>query len=433
MKMIVCDTESNMCMVHRCEKCPGKEALLEFLQEEIDMDDDEELYVEQWQTVDRAAMITQTVTVEEYREMLESSMDDLTAHSYIAKAQGKYLKDLKDNLSPKECIVLGDFAENYKYIIQDEIQSFHWTSDSCTLHPVVLYYKNPGSDELMHLSFCFVSDDLEHDTTFVYKIQEYLTNYIKTNFLYIQKLIYFSDGCGGQYKNCKNFVNLCLHITDFGLEAEWVFFATSHGKSPCDGIGGTVKRQVARTSLQRPKNNQILSVRSVMEFCHANLTSIIFHEITIDEVEKLRTKFDNTRYKNATTVDGTRSYHHFIPVSNHQVSFKKTSEDVDFTGTYSFALGAFTAPRKAFQIGNYIACKYDGRWWIGLIEEISEENRDVGVNFLHPPGPTKSFSWPRRKDFCHVPFINVLTVISPPKASPTGRVYNITDKSILIS
>ena len=31
-----------------------------------------------------------------------------------------------------------------------------------------------------------------------------------------------------------------------------VFFANSHGKQPCDGIGGTVKRLTAKASLQRP-------------------------------------------------------------------------------------------------------------------------------------------------------------------------------------
>ena len=40
-------------------------------------------------------------------------------------------------------------------------------------------------------------------------------------------------------------MNLCLHFKDFGLKAEWIFFATSHGKSTCDGIGGTVKRTTA--------------------------------------------------------------------------------------------------------------------------------------------------------------------------------------------
>ena len=53
--------------------------------------------------------------------------------------------------------------------------------------------------------------------------------------------MYFSGGAGSQYKNYKTFSNLCHHESDFGLNAEWNFFATFHGKSPCGGIGGTVK------------------------------------------------------------------------------------------------------------------------------------------------------------------------------------------------
>ena len=54
---------------------------------------------------------------------------------------------------------------------------------------------------------------------------------------------------------------MCLHKEDFGLDAE-CFFPTSHGKSPCDGIGGVVKRHVAKRSLQRSLENQILDYKS---------------------------------------------------------------------------------------------------------------------------------------------------------------------------
>jgi hypothetical protein len=57
----------------------------------------------------------------------------------------------------------------------------------------------------------------------------------------IKHIHYFSDGSAAQYKNFKNFINLCNHYNDFGITAEWNFFCTSHVKSPCDGIGGTVK------------------------------------------------------------------------------------------------------------------------------------------------------------------------------------------------
>ena len=287
MEKLVCDVTKNECMVHRCENCPGTEALKSFLDEELkDMEPEEEFYFNQWQTTDRTTLITQTVSLEDYKELLISYMDRLTSHSYITKCQGKYLKDKKEELTVTECIVLGDFAENYKFHVQDEIQSYHWNSEQCTLHPIVLYFKIDGDIELQKHSICFISDDMEHDTAFVYETQKHVTNYIKDNLPLVSKIYYFSDGCGGQYKNYKNFLNLCNHKNDFGLVAEWIFFATSHGKSPCDGIGGTVKRLTARASLQRPLDKQILSVDKMFEFCCEKIKNINFINIKSDHMVK---------------------------------------------------------------------------------------------------------------------------------------------------
>ena len=38
---------------------------------------------------------------------------------------------------------------------------------------------------------------------------------------------------------------------------EWVFFATTHGKSPCDGIDGTVKRVICQGSLKQITTGQV--------------------------------------------------------------------------------------------------------------------------------------------------------------------------------
>ena len=48
-----------------------------------------------------------------------------------------------------------------------------------------------------------------------------------------------------EYKNYKNFMDLCPHKDDFRISAKWVLFATSYYKSPCDGIGWSVKQHVA--------------------------------------------------------------------------------------------------------------------------------------------------------------------------------------------
>ena len=84
-------------------------------------------------------------------------------------------------------------------------------------------------------------DDLKHDVDMVHEVQREIIQNLKSVMPQLQKIENFSDGCAAQYKNKKNFKNLCLHKKEFGIDAKWTFFATSHGKSPCDGVGGTLK------------------------------------------------------------------------------------------------------------------------------------------------------------------------------------------------
>ena len=131
-------------------------------------------------------------------------------------------------------------------------------------------------------SICFIPDD-SCNTCFVYEVQKTMINYLHELLPQVKKLFYFSDGCGGQYKNYKNFMNLCLHKQDFGLDAEWIFFAT------CDGIGGSVKHQAAKRSLQRPMNNQILDYQVMLNVCKEEMSKIKFFGIikeTMDKVHK---------------------------------------------------------------------------------------------------------------------------------------------------
>lgn len=89
------------------------------------------------------------------------------------------------------------------------------------------------------------------------------------------------------YKNRKNFLNLCLHKSDFGVEAKWYFSATlptsSHVKSASDGLGGTVKRLVARASLQRPFKDQILTPEDLFKFAIENISNIDFEYCNIEQ------------------------------------------------------------------------------------------------------------------------------------------------------
>jgi hypothetical protein len=54
----------------------------------------------------------------------------------------------------------------------------------------------------------------------VYIFQKLLTAFLKENVPHISNIYYFSDGASEQYKNKNNFINLCRHNTDFGINAE---------------------------------------------------------------------------------------------------------------------------------------------------------------------------------------------------------------------
>lgn len=420
---LVCDSSNKECMMHRCEACPGREALQKFLDEKlVDVDPDDEFHFSQWDTTDRATLSTRTTTYEEYKDFLIDKIDNLTRHSYITKCQTRYLTKKKENLCSNEVLVLVDFAENYQFLIQDEIQSFHWSKEYCTLHPVVLYYRD-SDGTLKHLSLCFISNDNTHDTAFVYQTQTMTVHYIRALLPHVNKMTYFSDGCGGQYKNYKNFINLCLHKQDFGIDAEWVFFATSHGKSPCDGIGGSVKRHVAKRSLQRPLNNQILDYKAMLEVC-LEMSAIKFFDISMETMEEVR-KFLEARFARGNTVPGSRSSHHFAPLSTSNIGHKLTSEDESYTDNHDFNLPSILEISDISPM-QYVTCVYNSFWWIGIVNEINAEEGDVTVKFMHPHGPRKTFNWPQIEDTWFVPIKKILCVVSP--TTYTGRTYKITDE-----
>eukprot|EP00111_Clytia_hemisphaerica_P007837 TCONS_00022787-protein len=102
---------------------------------------DSEFHYSQWQKRDYTTLVTITTTLEEYKESLIEAIDSLTRHSYLVKRQANFLKTEKDeSLKRNEVIVLGDFAENYQFLIQGEIQSYDWSKNYCTLHSIVMYF-----------------------------------------------------------------------------------------------------------------------------------------------------------------------------------------------------------------------------------------------------------------------------------------------------
>jgi len=255
---------------------------------------------------------------------------------------------------------------------------------------------------------------------------------VKTVCPQLTKITYFSDGAASQYKNYKNFSNLCHHEQGFGVKAEWHFFATSHGKSPCDGVGGTVKREAAKKSLQATMTGHILTPMDLYTWSINSIEGIEFLFCSKDEVhihsDKLMDRFDQ-----AHTVTGTRDNHCYKPVGLSTLHVSRISgDDLFFTAKGSdeddlISVTAAVEPPQEYKPGQYVACMYDGHWWLGNIIELDYDQDDVKVTFMHPCGPASTFRWPCREDICWVPTGHILAVIDLSTAA--GRQYTIDSQT----
>lgn len=104
------------------------------------------------------------------------------------------------------------------------------------------------------------------------------------------------------------------------------FFATAHGKGPCDGLGGTVKQLAKRASLQMGTRQHILDPQDLFEWTCRSLPNIHFVFRTVSEYEQCQTFLDKGFLK-AAAVKGTQSFHYVAPGSSKTTLVFETHSD----------------------------------------------------------------------------------------------------------
>ena len=416
---IICNPPQPDCYFQACNSCPGLSGLKEHLYELIDDNMIDYVQYKQWVSTDRSMLETISKTADEFVELFCEQLKLLLTHSFVAKQQSLFQMEVKSYLQAGVFQVIADFSENYSFVLQDEAQGFHWNNSQATVHPFMVYYMESG--KLQQLTYVIISDCLHHDTVAVYVFQKCLIEFLLTKFV-PQKILYFSDGAAAQYKNRKNFLNLCHHKADFGIDAEWHFFATSHGKGPCDGIGGTVKRLAARASLQRPYDHQIMTPRQLFEWASENISNVVFSYCTTDDYSRVETLLQG-RFQKSRTIPGTQKLHCFIPISKTTVSTKVYSNS-DTQKEQKVTLSE-TTELSLEEINGFITVVESGHWWVGCVLRVEEEETGkILVTLLNPHGPSHAFSYPLTQHVLSVPQKNILTKVDP--RTVTGRTYTIT-------
>ena len=418
---IICNPPLPGCYLGTCNSCPGITRLRDDLMAIMDDSMIDNVVFKQWVSVDRSTLETVSKPTDDFVEVFCEKLELLLPHSFIAAQQASFYNDCKSTLQLGELVVTADFSENYSFILQDAAQGFHWNNSQATIHPFVAYYIK--EKKLCHLSYVVISDCLHHDTVAVYLFQKSLIAFLKTRFpSHLQKIYYFSDGAASQYKNRKNFINLCYHEEHFVLPAQCHFSATSHGKGACDGVGATVKRLAVRASLQRPYDEQIMTPRQLFEWASKNISAVFFEYSTTEDYKREQTHLEE-RFQKARTIPGTRKLHSFVPISKDRVRTRVFSSSI-ISKEERVTLWESELPVK--QITGFLTCCYDGQWWVACVLQLDADNNDVRVTLLHPHGPSPSFKYPCTQDIVSVPISQILIKVDP--RTTTGRVYTLTQK-----
>ncbi|KAJ8677403.1 hypothetical protein QAD02_013190 [Eretmocerus hayati] len=301
LERVVCDVENGNCMLKRCKHCPGVNGAVEYLSDIVQMTGESQITFKTWTTGGNSgsgkssamSVQSETQTTDTFIRKLSEDIVKLTTHHYIAEMQ-EFLDYCKQNLDEFTILVLMDFAENYAFIIQRSVQAWYFNNNNtqATVHPIVVYYKS-SDGEIKVANYCVISDSTQHTAPTVYAFQKEFTAQVKADFPHIKWIMYFSDGAPTQYKNKNNFANMCVHERDFGLKIKsYNFFATSHGKSPCDGIGAVAKREITRIALRRPVDQPIANARDMFEAASDNIKGIKFLWVSAKDINAANSKIE---------------------------------------------------------------------------------------------------------------------------------------------
>jgi hypothetical protein len=211
-----------------------------------------------------------------------------------------------------------DFAENYTCTTQHEIQQAHWKQQQVSLFTASVNSKDFQS------SYLVVSDETNHSRYAVWNFNKAIMEDVKKKWPEIKETRDFTDRCAQQFKNMFTISLLAYTEEDFGVKTQHSFMATSQGKGPHDGIGGTFKRRVRDTVMSA--NVNVIDAKSFYNVAKeiAEQTVVLF--VSKKDIDNTKALLD-LRWKNLAPMRGIRTCHHFEALNNNRIRAAVSSKN----------------------------------------------------------------------------------------------------------
>lgn len=257
-----------------------------------------------------------------HRDIIDMLLDflDYKLHIDIKKAQSSYFHQCIMTPSDEVAIVQIDFAENFKCISQNEVQSAYYNQHVVAILTVVIWIGD------IRISKIFVMDDRSHSKFCVFLCLQLIIKDLKEKYPNVNLVKMFSDGCAGQFKNRWTLSNIVFAQELFGLDMTWDFFASGHGKGAVDGVGGTAKRAV----YQRIMSGQVhvYSANDFHKCIEDNLTGIISTLITEDQIRIAEASISQ-KWKNIKAIPAVTKFFSFKRGGAKMIEASETALNIE--------------------------------------------------------------------------------------------------------
>lgn len=234
-------------------------------------------------------------------------------HIFVKASQSSLFFDSRATSNDQNIVMQIDFAENFKCIAQNEVQSAYYNQHTIAIFTVVIWAGRQTFSKV------YVTDDTSHSKYCVLVFLNEIISCMKMQLPDLKSIKIFSDGCAAQFKNRWILSLMSTGQYLFDVNLSWNFFASGHGKGAVDGIGGTVKRAVHQRIMSG--NVRVYSAAEFSSCVNNSVNGITSYHVTVEEIENLE-RYLAPLWKNVKAIPGLTKYFSYKHHSDKAIEAK---------------------------------------------------------------------------------------------------------------
>ncbi|VEN43374.1 unnamed protein product [Callosobruchus maculatus] len=313
---ITCDINSEKCMLE--DDCSGCFDITDILP--VNLVTDIAVVWKKWEKSESQYIpVSRQGTLNDLIQEIKKQTPIFKGHVFVKRQQSLHFENKKKNSTALEVVLQVDFAENFSILCQDEIQSAHWS------HPQVTIFTGCAWSDAGNAkhSYIIMSNELNHDKYAVWAFMRKIIDDLKQKYPEMKKVSVFSDGCATQFKNRYTLLNLCYSKSDWGVEVDWNFFASSHGKGAVDGIGATAKRQLWSAIMTR-RADIVQSYDCYAYLKSKDLSGVNLYFLTSGDIDQHKEALQK-RWSEFPAIPLIQKHHKFQAINSNMLLYSETS------------------------------------------------------------------------------------------------------------